>query len=191
MNTTHRESTFAGLMDRVRAGSQDAAWEIIDRFGTQIKQVVRRRLNGLLRSQFDSADFVQVVWLSFFRHPDLIRTFSSPQQLASFLEVMARNKVTDETRRRLYTDKYNLRGKRSYDDEVEKHSLVDRGPTPSAVAVAKERWESVIQGQPKHYQEVARLRFLGKSNAEIARELKIHERTVRKIIERLIQMQGG
>src|SRR5438105_5224550 len=112
MSTTQQETSFAGLMERVRDGSQDAAWEIIDRFGTQIKQVVRRRLHGLLRSQFDSADFVQVVWLSFFRHPDLIRTFSSPQQLASFLEVMARNKVADETRRRLYTNKYNLRGAR-------------------------------------------------------------------------------
>src|ERR1051326_5719513 len=100
MSTAERQTSFAALMDRVRAGSQDAAWEIIERFGKQIKQVVRRRLNGLLRSQFDSTDFVQVVWLSFFRHPDMMRTFSSPSELASFLEVMARNKVTDETRRR-------------------------------------------------------------------------------------------
>src|SRR5262249_16443166 len=133
------DPNFAELMERVRAGSQDAAWELIDRFGWQIHRVIRRTLDLRLRSQFDSTDFVQNVWMSFFRHPEAIRNFSSPRELASFLMAMARNKVIDAGRRRLVREKHNVRRLDAYANRSETVETVRYpGPTPSAVAVARE-----------------------------------------------------
>jgi RNA polymerase sigma factor (sigma-70 family) len=188
MTSGKHEIAFAELMQQVREGSQDAAWEIIDRFGRQIQRVIHRHLNVRLRSQFDSTDFTQLVWLSFFRHPEVIHKFNSPQELAAYLMIMARNKVTDETRRRLFTKKYDVRRVESYDDRcTEKQPRTSFAPTPSAIAIARERWHELIKQQPKHYQEVARLRFMGESSQDIAGKLKINERTVRKIMERLLE----
>lgn len=36
---------FKELMDRIRAGSQEAANELVDRFGPSIIRAVRRKLN--------------------------------------------------------------------------------------------------------------------------------------------------
>ncbi len=99
---------------------------------------------------------------------------------------MARNKVIDETRRQGRTKVGGNRQTRSYNDPaVESQLHPDRNPTPSAIAIARERWEKLIDSQPKHYQDVARLKLMGEAQVEIARKLKINVRTVRKIIERL------
>jgi RNA polymerase sigma factor (sigma-70 family) len=180
------EPSFTDLMARVQKGSPDAVWEIIDRYGWQIQKVVRRHLNANLRSQFDSADFMQLVWVSFFRSPEIVHSFSSPADLAAFLMTLARNKVINETRKHRNTKAGGVRKVQSYDDpEIKRKLHADRSPTPSAVAVARERWQQLISNQPKHYQEVARLKLMGEAQVDIARKLKIDERTVRKIIGRL------
>ena len=56
---------------------------------------MRRVLSPELRSKFDSLDFVQWVWLSFFRVRDKADRFERPEHLVKFLAGMARNKVQD------------------------------------------------------------------------------------------------
>ena len=58
---------FPSLMQQISMGSEDAAWELVERYGELIRRAVRRVLNKKLRSKFDSLDFVQLVWSSFFR----------------------------------------------------------------------------------------------------------------------------
>ena len=87
---------FQDLMRRVREGSEDAAWEVVRRYGGYIRRAVRRVLNPKLRYKFDSLDFVQWVWLSFFRMHDKAERFERPQFLVTFLAGMARNKVQME-----------------------------------------------------------------------------------------------
>ena len=74
-------TNFHDLMRRVRDGSEDAAWEFNRRYGGYIRRAVRRVLNPKLRSKFDSIDFVQLVWLSFFRMRDNADRFEKPQHL--------------------------------------------------------------------------------------------------------------
>src|SRR5947209_4816813 len=47
---------FKNLMRRVQEGSEDAARELLDRYGEHILRVVRRKLSRQLRSKFDSVD---------------------------------------------------------------------------------------------------------------------------------------
>src|SRR6478736_4128141 len=67
------ESEFAALIEQVRAGSQEAAWTLVEKYGRDVQRFVRRTLHQRLRSKFDSLDFVQIVWGSFFRAPDRLQ----------------------------------------------------------------------------------------------------------------------
>ena len=72
--------------------------------------MVRARLPKKLRTQFDSLDFVQAVWQSFFA----VRPLDSPdfakvEHLRGFLAGVVRNKVFEQHRRLTKTEKYDGR----------------------------------------------------------------------------------
>src|SRR5262249_37664481 len=81
------------LLARARDGCQEAAAELVRRFSTPMQLAVRRHLNQRLRSAFDSFDFVQDAWKSFFRTVIHEETFTDPQRFVAFLSAMCVNKV--------------------------------------------------------------------------------------------------
>lgn len=180
---------FRTLMKRVCDGSEDAAWELVEKYGDAIRRAVRRALNKNMRSQFDSLDFVQLVWSSFFRARDRLNRFERPVELVAFLGVMARNKVVMEVRRRLSTEKYNLNRERSL-NEFPVSSQVDKSgqqPAPIDVAIAREQWSRMLQNQPRHYQRIIQLRLQGRTYHDIADSLDLAECTVRRFLKKLLK----
>jgi RNA polymerase sigma-70 factor (ECF subfamily) len=178
------DDDFRNLMRRVNAGCEDAAWQLVDQYGEAIRQTVRRVLNVKLRSKFDSLDFVQLVWSSFFRVRDKFDRFHRPEELAAYLAAMARNKVCMEVRRRLMTEKYNVRREQSFD-----RLSVDtagRQPGPVDVAIAHERWDQMLKDQPSHYRRIIRLRLQGHTCKDIGKVVHLDERTVRRFFEKLL-----
>ena len=100
---------FAGLMERVERGEQQAAWELLEAYGSHLQRYVRRSLSREMRStRFDSVDFVQVVWASFFREPEKLRRITSPAELMAYLAALARNKVVTEVRKEVHTQKRDM-----------------------------------------------------------------------------------
>ncbi len=57
--------------------------------------------------------------------------------------------------------------------------------------MARERWEAIMRDQPSHYQEIVRLRLRGETYQSIAEELQLNERTVRRVLERLLREQAA
>src|SRR5271169_2188776 len=94
------EGELRQFLARIRDGDEDAARELLRRYEAKVRLVVRRQLPRLLRSRFDSQDFVQSIWGSFFRR---IKTsaieLDDTANLIGFLARAARNKVIDEYRR--------------------------------------------------------------------------------------------
>jgi RNA polymerase sigma-70 factor (ECF subfamily) len=183
---------FESLMQRVERGEQQAAWELLEAYGSHLQRYVRRSLSREMRTRFDSVDFVQVVWASFFREPEKLRRISSPAELMAYLATLARNKVVTEVRREVHTQKRDMRREIRLDavHDKDQHDLASRDPTPSAVAMFRERWNRLVDGQPPHVRRIVELRFAGATYTEIAEELHIHERTARKAIERLVDDEG-
>src|SRR5688572_23874581 len=70
---SEQQKDFSTLMQCVREGSADATKELLDRYGPHVLRVVRRKLNRKLRPKFDSVDFVQDVWASFFTTPQQLQ----------------------------------------------------------------------------------------------------------------------
>src|ERR1700749_3793425 len=88
------------FLRRLHDGDEDAARELLTRFEAEVRLVVRRQLPRLLRSRFDSLDFLQSVWGSFFRRMRTAPTeFEDSRHLVAFLARAAKNKVIDEYRR--------------------------------------------------------------------------------------------
>jgi RNA polymerase sigma factor (sigma-70 family) len=178
---------FARLMERMRSGCPDAARELFDRYSPYIRKAVRRLLHQRLRTQYDSLDFTQAVWLSFFTVPRDRYTFDTPDDLIGFLARVACNKVTEVFRQRLQTDKHNLNREvpLGEDDRERPAEPSARQPTPSQVAMANERWERLLAGQPDHFRRVLELRRQGHTHREIARKLGVHAKVIQRLLRKL------
>ncbi len=179
------DDDFCKLMGRVAEGSEDAAWELVTRYGEEIRRAVRRVLNVKLRPKFDSLDFVQLVWKSFFRVRNNCNRFHRPEELAAYLVTMARNKVGLEARRRLSTEKYNIRREQSF-NQLRSEDTACRQPAPIDVAIAHEQWDQILEGQPAHYRQIIHLRLQGHTCQEIGKTVRVSERTVRRFLKKLL-----
>jgi RNA polymerase sigma factor (sigma-70 family) len=181
------QQEFRFLMQRVQAGCPEAAQQLLERYGHHIVRVVRRRLHRKLRSKFDSEDFVQAVWASFFAL-DLSRyQFDSPEALIGFLANLARNKVVEEVRLRLHTLKHDITREHSlYESSGHAAGEVPaRQPTPSEIAVAREQWDRLLEDQPEHHQRILDLLRQGHTPGEVAQQLGLSVKTVRRLICKL------
>ena len=136
-------------------GSEAAAHELFRDYEPFLLQAIRQRLSRRIRSNFDSMDFAQDVWASFFAHRPEQRTFSSPDDLVKFLTRLAQNKLIDAARKR-QTQKNDIRREQSMDDSqiFDKHALAGREPTPSQIVMTKENWAAFLRKQPLVYRRV-------------------------------------
>ncbi len=181
------DDDFIDLMKRAKAGEPAAIRVFVSRFEWEVQIMVRARLPRKLRTRFDSTDFVQAVWQSFFsdlRHktPD----FENVQHLRSFLAGVVRNKVGEQYRRLTRTDKSNVaREERLYIRRGARDVLrpvVSPDPSPSTVAQADDRFRQLTAGRGPGEVAVIRLRQQGLTIDQIATQTGFNERTVRRVI---------
>jgi RNA polymerase sigma factor (sigma-70 family) len=186
-------TAFQELMERVRAGCPEAARTLFERYGDHIRRVVRRKLHQRLRTQYDSLDFQQAVWASFFTGEPVHQLFATPEELVAFLTKMAYNKVVDAFRKRMQTTRYDL--SRTVSLEEPAHAGPDAPtlagtvaapqPTPSQVAIANERWELLNQKLPPQQRRVLDLLRRGYTHAEIAAQAGLHPKVIQRLLRRL------
>jgi len=175
---------FQVLMQEIRAGSEDAAWELIQLYGPHIVRAVRRRLPQGLRSKVASEDLVQSVWRSFFSNRDKLAVSETSAELLHRLIAIANNRVSKECRKWLDTQARQVRREHSVYEGDQFIALTSLDPSPSQFAIARVRWQRIVSGRSAQHREIIHLRYLGSTQKEIAESLKITERTVRRVIDR-------
>jgi RNA polymerase sigma factor (sigma-70 family) len=182
---------FGRLMERVRAGCPEAARRVFAEYGGHIRRVVRRKLHQRLRAQFDSLDFTQDVWASFFTAPPEQFTFDTPESLVRFLARLAHNKVADQCRKDLRAQKRNAEVC-SLDggDGNEPVDLPRRAATPSQYAIANEHWERLLVGQPERNRLMLEMLREGHTQKEIAERLGMDASVIRRQLRRLTRRLG-
>jgi RNA polymerase sigma-70 factor (ECF subfamily) len=170
---------------RIRAGDEEAAHELLRRYETKVRLVVRRQLPRLLRSRFDSLDFLQSVWGSFFHRVQTGPTdIEDEPNLVAFLAWAARNKVVDEYRR-ASSRKHDMRREESLWEGGQPRELEAPHETPSQVVEARETLERLQTFVPQDRRKVLELKAEGFSCREIGERLGLSERTVQRLIEGL------
>jgi RNA polymerase sigma factor (sigma-70 family) len=164
------DEAFRDLICRVRAGDQQAATELVQRYEPAIRLAVRRRLtDSKLRRVFDSIDVCQSIFPYFFDGAKTGRfELDDPEQLLKLLSTMARNKVTSYERKH--------RAARRDPRGVQRHGRdrmdgVDHGPGPSEVVAAQDLLLEFRKRLSAEERRIADLRALGRSWPEIAAEI--------------------
>ena len=180
------DSDIPGFLARIAAGDQDAARELLIRYEAEVRLVVRRQLPRLLRSRFDSLDFLQSVWGSFFRR---VRggasEFEDSRHLVAFLARAAKNKVIDEYRRAGSRKADMHREEPLWADGDRPRDLTAPGDTASQVAEAHETFGMLRDLLPRERHQLLELKAEGLSSREIGEQLGISERTVQRVLEDL------
>jgi RNA polymerase sigma factor (sigma-70 family) len=186
---------FAAMMQRARSGCPEAAREIFERFNPHVQRVVRRHLARRLRRQYDSHDFLQAVWASFFLIPAESYTFDRPADLVNFLARMAANKVIEAYRHQVLTLKHDV-GRELPIEQLPaggppvfpaavSAEPAGREPTPSQVAIAEERWELLLRNQPPLRRRVLELIRQGHSLGEAAEQTGVHPKAIQRLLRKL------
>src|SRR5262249_5780849 len=167
-------------------GDEEAARELLGRYESKVRMVVRRQLPRLLRSRFDSLDFLQSVWGSFFHR---IRTgandLDEERNLIAFLAWAARNKVIDEYRRAATQRQDIHRESPLRNMGAEGQDVAGRSETPSQVAEARETYGRLHALLPEDRRVILELKAAGFSSKEIGERLGVSERTVQRVLEEL------
>ncbi|HEX8200707.1 MAG TPA: sigma-70 family RNA polymerase sigma factor [Isosphaeraceae bacterium] len=187
------EGDLRAFLARIRSGDEDAARELLVRYEAEVRMVVRRQLPRLLRSRFDSLDFLQSVWGSFFRR---VRSGSGPapfedqRHLVAFLAKAAKNKVIDAYRKAA-SKKQDMRLEEPICPDGDRPRELE-GPTdsPSEAAVASETYGRLRALLPEKRRPILDLKAQGLSSHDIGARLGISERTVQRVVEDLWRRTG-
>jgi RNA polymerase sigma-70 factor (ECF subfamily) len=184
--TQRGESELADFLRRIQAGDEAAARELLRRFEAEVRLVVRRQLPRLLRSRFDSLDFLQSVWGSFFRRMRTAPTeFEDSRHLVAFLARAAKNKVIDEYRRAASRKQDMHREEPLWGDGLRPRDVPDPADSPSEVAQAHEVLVRLRELMPRDRQAILEMKAEGLSSKDIGDRLGISERTVQRVLEEL------
>ena len=179
-------SEFVEFIRRIRAGDDQAARELVQRYEPVIRRQVRVRLSDpRLSSRFDSADVCQSVMASFFVRAAAGQfDLEQPDQLLRLLVVMARRKLSEQVRR-------HRAGRRDYrrsegGDPVDLEGQSAATPSPSRLIAGKEMLDAFRRLMTVEEWQLADLRSQGYAWAEIAGRLGGTPRARSKQLERAL-----
>jgi RNA polymerase sigma factor (sigma-70 family) len=181
------------LLDRARAGDQEASTQLVQRFSQPLLLVIRRHLQHRIRTAFDSTDFLQDAWRSFFAGPLHEETFTDPTQLVAFLSKICVNKVRMTERAQLASEKRDRRREVPLTEAatLTDRALVDPQPTPDSQAAASDSWAAFISSLSEIERRCLDLIRQGRSQRETADQLGVSIRTVGRVVHRAFTILGA
>lgn len=164
------------LLARFNRGEPEAAEELFRTYSPYLRAIVRRHLSDRVRSQFDSTDVVQSVWVQ------VVRQFGRNGWRVDS-EVQLRGLLATITRRRLVS-----RIRKADDNTVTGNGIdrpQERFAAPSETVQAGDVWAKLLRLCPPEYHAILSLKRRGIPLQEIADRTGLHEGSVRRILRRL------
>jgi RNA polymerase sigma factor (sigma-70 family) len=183
-------ASFTDFIQRIRAGDDQAAEELVRRYEPLIRREVRLRIEDeRLNRAFDSMDVCQSVLASFFvRAATGQYDLDEPQNLVQLLVTMARNKLASKARleHRQRRDSRRVTGVSS---EV-MAELSDGQPSPSEILSRRELLERLRASLTDEERAIADLRGQGLDWEQVAERLGGSGNTRRMQLTRGIERVG-
>lgn len=181
------EQTFRILLDRLRAGEEDAAARIVDEHTAGLVAVARRQMGGQLARRVDPEDILQSVYRSLFvRVQRGEYELGSGKELWKLLVTMTLNKVRRKS-------KFHGAGKRdmakdqtaqSENDPLE-HLARNEEPGPEEAAILVDEVQAFLNTLKPQDRPIVELRLQGCTSIEIAEQTGRAERSVRRILQQI------
>jgi RNA polymerase sigma-70 factor (ECF subfamily) len=180
------------LVARWRAGSQDAARQLFDRYVDRLVALARKRIGPRLASRVDPEDVVQSVFRTVFgRLKEGQFCIEEQDDLCKLLMRVTVHKALRQV-------EFHGAGKRDPGQEAAPGEagqqrvleVLDREPPPEAVVAFLDELEHFLGRLVPLERQVIELRLQGHSNEEIAAQLGVIDRRVRRIVERVRGLAG-
>jgi RNA polymerase sigma-70 factor (ECF subfamily) len=181
---------FAEFLSRLRSGDARAADELVREYESAVRVVIRARLTDPgLKRVFDTADFCQSVFKSFFvRAAAGEFDLHDPSQLVGLLASMARNKLAGQLR---FQHRQRRDARQVAADGADLLLGVEGSdPTPSRQVAAREQLEALYARLSEEERVLAQRRGAGHTWVEIAAELGGTPQARRKQLGRAIRRVG-
>ena len=175
------------FLRRIHDGDEDAARELLSRYEAEVRLVVRRQLPKLLRSRFDSLDFLQSVWGSFFHRVRTTPTeFDDGRHLVG-VPGLGRQEQGDRPvpPRREPEGRHAPRGAALGRRRSAQGGRRGRSRRPARSPRRTRRSSSSATSCPRSVGPLLELKADGLSSREIGQRLGISERTVQRVLEDL------
>lgn len=168
-------TTWIGLL---KAGEDQAAQQLWERFFPQLVEVARQRLRGLSRREADEEDVALSAFHAFYRAAvsGRIPQLSDRDDLWRTLVLITNGKAIDQRRHQL-ADK---RGGQST-PSTSLESAPTREPDPAFAVMIADQCQLLLDQLPDdHMRQIALLRLEGHTHEEIAGRLRCSVRTVKR-----------
>ncbi len=181
--------TSQQLVKKWRKGDEDAATALFQRYVERLTQLVGAKLSKKLNARLDPDDIAQSAFKSMFRR---VREgdfeFGDDRAFWQLLVTIAVNKVRNKVRfvsaaKRDVSRDTASGGDDSYDAYVA--SCLSRAPTSDEVVEFEELLEKLFDHLPHREARTLQLRMDGQTQQEIAEELNVDVRTVRRDLDHL------
>jgi RNA polymerase sigma factor (sigma-70 family) len=185
--------SFQELIAQVRAGNEQAAAELVQRYEPAIRRAARVRLvDTRLNRLLDSMDICQSVLASFFVRTALGQfELETPDQLLKLLATMTRNKLAGQVKgqgaaRRDFRRVAAAQRDRDGETDSGPERIAALTPTPSRDLAARELLEEALRRLSPEEKRILDCREQGGQWAQIATELGSSPEALRKRLVRAV-----
>ncbi len=186
---------FANLIESLRRGDSEVLTMVIQQYSEWLRITIRRSIHPRVRQRYDSSDFVQSTWASMISQRERLPNLADATELGRYLVRIAFHKVHDANRRAILTKKRDMRrecGLADLEHSPGGQAVISdrRQPRPSEIFRARERLDrirKVLAGYPERMREIPQRRAQGESFEQIAANIGVHERTVRRFLAKLLE----
>ena len=193
--TVSEHESFDTVMDRLRAGDDDAARAVFLRFTHRLIALAHTKLESMSQTRDEVEDVVQSVYKSFFiRSREGQFLVDDWDELWGLLTVIALRKCSNRrTYHRAQRRGLGWRGLRlgSASPTDLAGQLIDRKPTPAEAAALSDTVRELFSALDEHDRPTVGFLLQGFTAREIAISLRCSERTVRRIRSRLKERMRG
>jgi DNA-directed RNA polymerase specialized sigma24 family protein len=189
-NNSGNALALVELIRQARMGSQDAFAELRRRLGPFIKHVTGRELTQPLRRLYDSDDFEQTVLMTFFCKAIFQCEFHADGQVLAFLEKLTAYQLFKAGRRHLQSDKRLADRHPDAEGPCAASEVVSHEPDPLDAALAGDLLRHLVEILPPVHRHIVLMRWDGHTSAEIAEELGLGERRVRRMLRGVLEQRG-
>lgn len=173
------------LIERLRNGDQDAARQLYQQYVQRLLNLARSHLSRQFNSRLDPEDVVQSVYRTIFRRVQDGRfEFEADDDLCGLLVRTTLNKVWNKVRHHRAGKRTVQREQATGNTDLPGGGMVDqlsRGPSTTEAIIFADLMETVLSRLGEREQLVLQLKLEGHSQQEIADQLGVTDRTVRRI----------
>jgi RNA polymerase sigma-70 factor (ECF subfamily) len=179
------ERPFAELMQRMRAGDEQAATDLVRTYEPEIRRAVRAWLTDpRLGRILDSMDICQSVLANFFVRVAAGQfELEQPEQLLRLLVAMARNKLRDHARK-LRAERRDQRRLAAGPEALQ--TVASGQATPSQIVADQDLLRCLLQKLSPEERSLAEQRSLGRNWIEIGRDAGISPDAARMQLHRAV-----